>query len=55
MTPFSKISVVMYELFQDGSYQVLDASGTHTTYAVEMLDNSTASQFNWVNSVDDTL
>ena len=34
ISPFSKVQVVMYELFLDGSYQVLDTSGTYTTYAV---------------------
>ena len=49
ITPFSKVQVVMYELFQDGSYQVLDTSGTYTSYSVQTVDNSTATQFNWLS------
>ena len=52
ISPFSKIQVVMYELFQDGSYKVLDTSGTYTTYSVQAVDNSTATQFNWISSAD---
>ena len=33
ISPFMKVQVVMYELFQDGSYQVLDTSGKYTTYS----------------------